>query len=86
MSKLSNVVAICTGRAKLTPPLVDLARKTFRLPVVGQKAKTWPAELVLMSLPIAVPTVSVPLTLSGVFQPEAVRRFTNAGSPSCQMT
>ena len=57
-----------TGAEKLQPLLVDLATNKLLLPVSGQKAKTSPKLLVLISLPIPVPFVSAPLTWSGVCQ------------------
>src|SRR5258708_20039757 len=71
MSKESKVVAMTTGVPKEAPPVVDLATMIRLLPVAGQKAKTSPAPLVLTSPPIAVPTVSAPLTWIGVCQAPA---------------
>src|SRR4051794_41779097 len=83
MSKESKVVAMRTGAPKLTPPLVDLATLTRRLPVSGQKTKTSPALLVLASQPMAVPGVSVPLIWIAVCHAPAgpVRRGADEGGP-----
>src|SRR4051812_48758768 len=84
MSKESKVVAITVPAPQEAPPLVDLATTILRFPVVGQKVKTSPALLVLMSQPIAVPVDSAPVTWIMVPQPAAVRRLTKPGLPLCQ--
>ena len=82
-----NVVAIVTGVPKVVPPLVDFATNKFWLPVSGQKAKTSPLALVLISLPMAVPVVSLPLICCGELQvpPGPWRTATKQGALLCQM-
>src|SRR4029079_10747027 len=86
MSKEPKVVATWTGVPKLTPPLVDFATRTLRLPVAGQKTKTSPALLLLTSQPMAVPVDSAPESVSVV--PHApvgpVRRLNTCVAPLCQ--
>src|ERR1017187_6152841 len=62
---LPLVLAMLTGVEKLVPPSVDFAVHRFWLTVSGQKAKTSPFALVLISLPTAVPLVSNPLIRKG---------------------
>src|SRR5947208_844398 len=78
---------MATGAAKPTPPFVDFATKSRRVPVSGQNAYTSPKLLDLMSPPIPVPDVSAPLTCTGVCHDPLgpVRRLTNTGAPLCQI-
>src|SRR5271165_4010287 len=70
--KEPEVEAIFTGELpsaeKVDPPSVDLATRIVWPPASGQKAKTSPKALVLMSPPSAEKVVSLPLTASGVPQ------------------
>src|SRR5450759_4588238 len=80
-----NVSAILTGVAPNAlndaPPSVDLATNNFWSFSLGQKAKTSPWVLVLMSPPSEPPVVSEPLTCSGACQvpPGPARRATKVG-------
>ena len=60
---VAKVVPIVTGAPKLAPPFVETATRMFWLPSAsGQKTKTVPELLVLMSPPMPIPVVSVPLS------------------------
>src|SRR4051794_2111830 len=83
---VASVLVIRSGLEKVLPPSIDLTKNRFLLPVSGQTAKTLPASLVEILLPMAVPVVSRPLTRRGASQPAAVRRPINAGRPLCQTT
>src|SRR4051794_3809548 len=71
---------------QLAPPSTDVMKNRFCETVSGQTANTSPAALVVMSLPMAVPLVSAPLTWVGACQPDDRRRLTKAGRLLCQMT
>ena len=84
---VAAVLATSNGVAlNVSPPSVDFEKKMLLLPVSGHTAKTVPAALVVMSLPMAVPVVSAWLIWTGACQPEALRKLTNAGRLLCQIT
>src|SRR5437588_11829590 len=90
VKKLPLVVAIWTGdgpsAVNVAPPSVDLATNNRWFPSLGQKAKTSPKVLVLMSPPSEPPVVSEPLTCCGACHvpPGPARRATYVGPLSHQ--
>src|SRR5277367_4531503 len=79
MVKEPKVLAIFIGpperAVKVDPPSVDFATRRVCPPASGQKTKTSPKELVLISPPSAVEVVSLPLTWMGVpHEPEGPLR------------